>query len=430
MYWNSAATLPNLQTGNHGGLPLSSTCSSESSIFEKRAMTFPSCTFYFSKTYVDVTRQQHEKVQHVHLVYWLVVFNPTLRPPEPSTLFRRSNLEQTAQQNLTSLTVRHAAFSATGRMCYRTSLPTRLDGGVLPTRFEYSYSGLSACSEGVRANELEAENEKLRQLSAAESRRANALDAANKELREQVVSLSRALEQAVATGQRNGHGLPEFNAAPQSCESSQSAVSTVFPRRKPGHAKRDCSKDQMIGPVAVTMEILEGLASHSLPTAASKLGISATAMKKACRKLGISRWPYFPARCKDTRPSMGFAASIPAVNQVEIPSPMSFQQCAAQEFEYTTPPPPAVSGCAASTISSADSTPPMASEPQAKYDTTACTAVPRRSRSPEDMGSRIMMCAGTFNSSSNNLEFAAGMRMYRYSSPLDDFIFGENSSGC
>ena len=71
----------------------------------------------------------------------------------------------------------------------------------------------------MRANELEAENEKLRQLSAAESRRANALDAANKELREQVVSLSRALEQAVATGQRNGHGLPEFNAAPQSCES-------------------------------------------------------------------------------------------------------------------------------------------------------------------------------------------------------------------
>lgn len=318
-------------------------------------------------------------------------------------------------------------------MCYGTSLPTRLDGAALPTHFEYSYSGLSACSEGVRANELEAENEKLRQLSAAESRRANALDAENKELRERVVSLSRALEQAVATGPSNWHGLPDFNVAPQSCETNQSVVSTVFPRRKPGHAKRDCSKDQMAGPVAVTLEILEGLASHSLPTAASKLGISATAMKKACRKLGISRWPYFPARCKDTRPSTGFAAQNHAVYKVESPLPISHHQGAAEEFEYTTPPPPctrAVTEGAASSISAADSMPRMASEPQEKYDITACTAVPRRSRSPEDIGARVMACQGTFNSSSNNLEFGSGMRMYRYSSPLDDFIFGENSSGC
>ena len=61
----------------------------------------------------------------------------------------------------------HAASGANGRMRYATLLPTRLDGKALPTRFEYSYSGLSACSERVRANESEAKNEKLRQLSAA-----------------------------------------------------------------------------------------------------------------------------------------------------------------------------------------------------------------------------------------------------------------------
>ena len=48
--------------------------------------------------------------------------------------------------------------------------------------------------------------------------------------------------------------------------------------------------------VCVTLELLQELGSLPLPTAAETLGISATALKGACRKLGIERWPYWVPR--------------------------------------------------------------------------------------------------------------------------------------
>ena len=93
--------------------------------------------------------------------------------------------------------------------------------------------------------------------------------------------------------------------APSKCEERDSIRrlngATVFPRRKP-NLKRAMEKGcPAAAPVSITLEVLEQLASHSLPTAAAKLGISATAMKNACRKLGISRWPYFPAWARPLR---------------------------------------------------------------------------------------------------------------------------------
>ena len=101
-------------------------------------------------------------------------------------------------------------------------------------------------------------------------------------------------------------------------------VSMVIPRRKAGFKGTASQLSQV--PVSITLEILEQLASHSLTTAAQQvktfkgqryiysifyivcrarltfqnfchqLGISATAMKKACRKLGVTRWPYLPRK--------------------------------------------------------------------------------------------------------------------------------------
>jgi hypothetical protein len=48
--------------------------------------------------------------------------------------------------------------------------------------------------------------------------------------------------------------------------------------------------------VHITLKLLTDLAEHPLPTAAAMLGLSATALKGACRKLGIQRWPYWAAR--------------------------------------------------------------------------------------------------------------------------------------
>ena len=46
-----------------------------------------------------------------------------------------------------------------------------------------------------------------------------------------------------------------------------------------------------VSPVVITVEVLEGLYHVVRSVAASRLGISETALKSACRKLGIQRWP-------------------------------------------------------------------------------------------------------------------------------------------
>ncbi len=46
-----------------------------------------------------------------------------------------------------------------------------------------------------------------------------------------------------------------------------------------------------MSPVVITVEVLEGLYHVVRSVAASHLGISETALKSACRKLGIQRWP-------------------------------------------------------------------------------------------------------------------------------------------
>ena len=62
---------------------------------------------------------------------------------------------------------------------------------------------------------------------------------------------------------------------------------TVVPRRKAWQKTAD-----MAAPVNITLETLRTFADVPLSKAATHLGISPTAMKKACRKLGVTRWPY------------------------------------------------------------------------------------------------------------------------------------------
>ena len=71
-------------------------------------------------------------------------------------------------------------------------------------------------------------------------------------------------------------------------------VSTVVPRRKAGQAVSDVAAS----PVNITIETLQRYADVPLSKAATQLGISSTAMKKACRKLGVTRWPYTTTNAK------------------------------------------------------------------------------------------------------------------------------------
>jgi len=95
-----------------------------------------------------------------------------------------------------------------------------------------------------------------------------------------------ALFKPIADGASGAGGVPRGRDAKN--------MSIIFPRRK---AKAGAGEKQ--GPVVITLEFLASFAHMPLGAAAKILGISATALKKACRKLGNNRWPVVP----DARPS-------------------------------------------------------------------------------------------------------------------------------
>jgi hypothetical protein len=61
-------------------------------------------------------------------------------------------------------------------------------------------------------------------------------------------------------------------------------VQLVFPRGRKHTATQN--------PVALTKSLLEQMFDRSLADASHQLGICQTAIKKACRKFGIQKWPY------------------------------------------------------------------------------------------------------------------------------------------
>jgi hypothetical protein len=76
----------------------------------------------------------------------------------------------------------------------------------------------------------------------------------------------------------------ESSAYPASSESTH----IIFPRRKAGDGIYFSPPE----PIVVTHELLASLNDHPLCSAAEKLGVSATAFKRACRCLGVRRWGY------------------------------------------------------------------------------------------------------------------------------------------
>ena len=185
--------------------------------------------------------------------------------------------------------------------------------------------------ESSRLTVLEAENLVLREITRASTMRANELETENLDLRNRLANLMQALDGTLA---KTSSCAPATSAAPAADRIPDAAAATVFPRRKPGHTKREpCSA---VAPVAVSLEVLESLASYSLPLAASKLGISATAMKKACRKLGISRWPYLPARAGRTFEAQMAQVQVIASVQEEH---KNVEEQTAEDLKVLGPPP-------------------------------------------------------------------------------------------
>jgi len=94
-----------------------------------------------------------------------------------------------------------------------------------------------------------------------------------------------------------GNGAMERPTRTQSADSvlpsapgHKSNVELVFPRR--GRKSGNDADRRTHEPIQITMETMMGLFHLPLVQAASRLGLSPTAIKSVCRRLGIRKWPF------------------------------------------------------------------------------------------------------------------------------------------
>ncbi|EKX33995.1 hypothetical protein GUITHDRAFT_155866 [Guillardia theta CCMP2712] len=70
------------------------------------------------------------------------------------------------------------------------------------------------------------------------------------------------------------------------------AAAIVCPRRKRTEVHEPLDEGEAEGPVVVTRALLESYFDMPLSTVSKELGICPTAIKRACRKVGILKWPF------------------------------------------------------------------------------------------------------------------------------------------
>lgn len=95
-------------------------------------------------------------------------------------------------------------------------------------------------------------------------------------------------------------GKGSDRCAGQSSTNACCPVELVFPRRgrKTGVAGE---KGRGHEPILITMEVMMGLFHLPLVQASKHLGLSPTAIKSVCRRLGIKKWPFRALSAKSTR---------------------------------------------------------------------------------------------------------------------------------
>eukprot|EP00802_Teleaulax_amphioxeia_P012714 Tamp_12759.p1 GENE.Tamp_12759~~Tamp_12759.p1 ORF type:complete len:438 (+),score=68.37 Tamp_12759:22-1314(+) len=100
-------------------------------------------------------------------------------------------------------------------------------------------------------------------------------------------------------------------------------TNVIYPRRKVGQDMRNANH------VVVTAEILEQHFDMPLHDAATKLGLCATAIKKACRRFGILRWPFRDRHRISARPSSDDLTALEARASAQDGVPSGASNCLA-----------------------------------------------------------------------------------------------------
>ena len=100
--------------------------------------------------------------------------------------------------------------------------------------------------------------------------------------------------QLIPTNDNVGSPEPQsWSQYPDSTFSTPKSKFFIFPRgASTSCAFSPADRRTPSSPVVFSLELLDSLRGLSLPLAASTVGVSATAFKKACRRLGVTRWDY------------------------------------------------------------------------------------------------------------------------------------------
>jgi hypothetical protein len=111
--------------------------------------------------------------------------------------------------------------------------------------------------------------------------------------------------------------VKEERTVEQKTTTPELEFSVIFPRRKTVNAN---GKGEDGEPVFVTREFLTPYFKKPMMTACAELGVCPTAMKKACRKLGIVKWPYRQTVAASRNTKVGTLSSAASPQARQQPS--------------------------------------------------------------------------------------------------------------
>ena len=172
------------------------------------------------------------------------------------------------------------------------------------------------------------------------------------------------------------------------CPRLRSLGPAIFPRRKPSLQVQRARNDIALAPpVVVTRELISALAELPLNKAAAAAGVSATAFKKACRKLGVRRWAYKRGR---SALSVSAALSGPyAPDGIDA----GLQGCCASADSESGPGSPATPASANFCSATADDQPETNGWSSARQDLCLCDDVSYIDAAKEPHDATLFTCS-------------------------------------
>ena len=152
------------------------------------------------------------------------------------------------------------------------------------------------------------------------------------------------------------------------CPRLRSLGTAIFPRRKPSLQVQQAGNDKALAPpVLVTRELIAALADLPLNKAAAAAGVSATAFKKACRKLGVRRWAY-----KRGRSALSVSVALSGGNVPGAGRDAGLESCCSSVDSESRPVAPATPSSASLRSAATDGEPETDGWGSARRDLWAC----------------------------------------------------------